>query len=110
MNSNIFQKYIYTYYLQQCQVARECIVKVDLGIYPRIVMSLVHLQAHCHVGHVSVVHHIALNVHALVEFSSKELHAHYAEDEPENQTNQHHMEDGRYGLDEGVNHHLLYRI
>lgn len=38
--------------------------------------------------------------------SLEELHAHNAEDEPENQTHQQHVADTGDGLDQSVHHHL----
>ena len=45
-------------------------------------------------------------VHAFVEFPAKELDAHDGEDQPEDQADQEHVEDGRDGVHQGVHHDL----
>jgi hypothetical protein len=42
-----------------------------------------------------------------VEATTEELDAHDAEDEPEDEADQQHVEDGRYGLYKCVHHHLV---
>ena len=43
-------------------------------------------------------------------FSSKQLHPHDGEDEPEDETDQQDVEDARDGLDEGIDHDLRFNV
>jgi hypothetical protein len=49
---------------------------------------------------------IKVNKKYLVVFSGEELDAHDGEDEPEDETDKQHVEDGGDGLHQGVHHHL----
>ena len=73
-----------TYYLKQCQICIEDIVKVDLGVFPGVVMSLVQLVTYGYVPHDGEVNRLSLNIHTLPVASSEQVHPHDAEDEPEN--------------------------
>ena len=45
-------------------------------------------------------------VDTLVELPPEELDAHDGEDEPEDQTHQEHVENGRDGIHQGIHHNL----
>ena len=46
---------------------------------------------------------------ATVEASAEQRYAHDAEDQPEDEADEQHVEDGRYRLNEGVHDHLPHR-
>ena len=94
--------------MQQGQVARGDVVVVDLDVDPAgLAGSLLQGQAVTVV--VDLVEEKQLvrgGVDAAVELAGKQVYPHDAEYQPEDQTHQQHVEDGRDGPDQGVHHHL----
>ena len=97
--------------MQQGQVTRGDVVVVDLDVDPaRLAGGLLQGQAVAVV--VDLVDEEQLvrgGVDATVELAGKQVHPHDAEDQPEDQTHQQHVEDGRDGPDQRVHHHLSER-
>lgn len=95
-----------THHLQEGKVADSHIVKVDLDLRP-VELGVIHGEA---VGLV-VDHRDAVNearpVHALPEFTGKQVDPHDAEYEPEDQTHQQHVHYGGDGADQRVHNHLV---
>ena len=91
--------------MQQRQVSQPHVVEVhlhlgpvELGVVQRVALRLV-------VHHRGVVHE-ARAVHAFAELAGKQVDAHDAEDEPEDEAHQQHVHDGRDGAQQSVDHHL----
>lgn len=91
-----------TYHLEEGEVSVEYVVEVDHGVVPGEVVGLARVA----VGHEGAVESCAVAVDAAVELSRKHLDPHDGEDEPEDEAHQQHVEDGRDGLDEGVDYNL----
>ena len=79
-------------------------VKVDLGVLPGGVGRHVALRLVVDLG--DQEGEAAGVVEAGVVPPSEHVHAHDAEDQPEDQTHQQDVEDGGDGPEEGVHHHL----
>ena len=94
-----------THHLKQSQVGYEDVVKVNLRILPSVVHKF-HIKALVVVGGNICLYSFSLGIDTLVEAASEQLDAHYTEDEPEDQADEQHVEDGRYGLYKRVHHHL----
>lgn len=94
--------------MQERQVAESHIVEVDLNFGP-VELGVVHGEAvRPVVDHCGAVDE-ARPVDALAKLAGKQIDAHDAEYEPEDETHQQHVHDGRDGSDEGVHHHLAAR-
>ena len=94
-----------TYHLEERQVGGEDVVEVYLRVDPRVV----RLVAVRHVVDNRPVENLVVVVDALEVSPAEQVHAHDAEDEPEDETHDEHVQDGRYRLDERVHDHLRSR-
>ena len=99
LNVVFMSKIPWTYHLKQRKIAHAHIVVVDLDVGPSSIKTrLNEIQTLC-----SIVDHICgktllwRGVHTVVELSGKEVDAHDAEDEPEDQADQQHVKDGGDG-------------
>ena len=96
------------HHLKQRQVAFPHVVVVDFDVDPaRLLRGFLHGHAVAPV--VDLVEGEQLlcgGVDAAVELASEQVYSHDAEDEPEDQTHQKHVEDGRNRPNESVHHHL----
>jgi len=63
-------------------------------------------QAGGHVADDAAVNHLATAVDAAAEFTAEKADAHDAEEQPEDEADEQHVEDGRDRLDQRVHHHL----
>lgn len=99
------------HHLKQRQITLSNIIIVDFDINPaRVLCSSLDGQAVAPV--VDLRHEEELlcgRVDAVVELASKKVHSHDAKDEPEDQTDQQHIEDGRNRPNESIHHHLPNR-
>ena len=94
-----------TDHLEEREVSVEHVVEVDLGVVPGVVeigqcLALVARR------HDVVRDGQALRVDAVLEAAAEQVDAHDAEDEPEDEADEQHVEDGRDRLDQRVHHHL----
>lgn len=107
MCKNVLKRY--PHHLQESQISRTHVVKVDLYILPSDFreVGINECQTLCFV--VDLIRKEVLFcclIKTVVILSSKKVHTHDAEDEPENQTNQQHIHDGGNGTHQGVDHNL----
>ena len=91
--------------MEEGEVGDEDIVEVDLGVGPGEV-EMCHAEADVFVRHQTGVDELLVYVQTAGEASAKQIDAHDAEDEPEDETNHQDVEDGRDSLDQRVHHHL----
>ena len=94
-----------TDHLEEREVSVEHVVEVDLGVVPGVVeigqrLALVARR------HDVVRDGQALRVDAVLEAAAEQVDAHDAENEPEDEADEQHVEDGRNRLDQRVHHHL----
>ena len=89
-------------YLKESQVGVADVVERDLGVDPRVVL----LGALPPVVHLPHLQPPAVLVNALEELATKELDAHDGEYEPEDETDEQHIDDGRDGVHQCVDHNL----
>ena len=78
------------------------VVEVNFGVDPCVVF----LEALRFVVDLSDGKPLPEVVDTLVELPPEELDAHDGEDEPEDQTHQEHVENGRDGIHQGIHHNL----
>lgn len=94
--------------MKQGQVAFSHIVIVDFDVDPAGLLRG-FFDGHAVAPVVDLSHGEKLpcgGVDAAVELPSKQVNSHDAEDEPEDQTHQQHVEDGGNCSNESVHHHL----
>jgi len=91
--------------LEEGEVSVEDVVEVDLRICPAVV-EVGQREAFVARRHHVVVNSEALGVDAMLEAAAEQVHAHYAEDKPEHETDKQHVEDGRNCLNQCVDDHL----
>lgn len=98
-----------TYHLQEGQVPSPHIVKVDLHLGPVQLASHIEGLALAFVVHNGVVERqVSLSlVDAPPKLPRKEVHAHDAEDEPEDEADEQDVHDGGDGTQQGIHHHLV---
>ena len=85
-----------TYHLEKCEICVRNIVKVNLRVKPYGVISG---NASFVVGHIWRVQFLAsCPINALVKLSHKQLYAHDGKNEPEDETDKQHIENGWDGL------------
>ena len=97
------------HHLEERQISDEAVVEVNFGCEPRVVVERSQ--------NVTVVlrtddveaHRVAQLVHAAAEPAAEQVDAHDAEDEPEDETDEQHVEDGWDRLDQCVHHYLHAR-
>ena len=94
-----------THHLEEGEIGDEHVVKVHRRVRPRVVL-VGGPEARRLAGDVRVGDEQALAVGAVLEAAVEQLHAHDAEDEPEDETDDEDVEDRRHRLDEGVHDHL----
>lgn len=102
---------IIPYHLQQGQVAFSNIVIVDFDVGPTGLLCG-FFEGHAVATIVDLIHGELLlrgGVDTTVELPSKQVNSHDAEDEPENQTHQQHIEDGGNRSNKSIHHHLSTR-
>lgn len=97
-----------THDLKQRQVAFSHVVVVDFDVDPA---GLLRGFLYGHAVALVVDHRdgeelLRGGVDAAVELPRKQVNSHDAEDKPEDQANQQHVEDGGNGSDKSVHHHL----
>lgn len=97
----------YTHHLQEGEVTQTHVVIVDLDVEPAD-LSRVHqaLALRLVVDLRDVEPLRGGGVDAVVELAGKQVDAHDAEDEPENEADEQHVHDGGDGSQEGIHHHL----
>ena len=105
-NENSF---VNVHHLKERQVSDEAVVEVDFGCEPRVVVERRQnnavvlrtddVEAHC----------LAKLVDAAAESAAEQVDAHDAEDEPEDETDEQHVEDGWDRLDQRVHYDLHAR-
>lgn len=96
-----------TYHLQQGQVSQAHVVEVDLDIDPSDLVGVE--QGHAValvVDHVDVEELTCGGVDTPVVLPCEQVHAHDAEDQPEDEADQQDVHDGGDGAQQGVHHHL----
>lgn len=94
----------YTYDLKQSQESLQGAVKIDFCIHPAHVHGLVTLF-HCF-DFVPVDDLQGSVINTSVEFPVKQLITNNTEDEPEDQANQHHVNDRRNGVHQRIHDNL----
>jgi len=99
------QKTRQTYDLQESEICAEDVVESDVRREPRVV-EMLKRQAVGHVADDAAVNHLATAVDAAAEFTAEKADAHDAEEQPEDEADEQHVEDGRDRLDQRVHHHL----
>lgn len=92
--------------MQQSQVSGADVVKVDLDFGPVVLRGVVGGLALGLVVDEGGLVDVAGAVDAAAELSGKQVDAHDAEDEPEDEADQQHVHDGGDGADQSVHHHL----
>ena len=95
-----------THHLQQRQVAGAHVVEVDLDVLPARAFVDQRQALAAVVDLVDGEHLVAGGVDAVVVLAGKQVDAHDAEDEPEDEAHQQHVHDGRDGAQQSVDHHL----
>ena len=93
------------YHLKESEVGGEDVIEVDLGRLPGVVEVRVGETVVLVVDEVDV-DQLAGHVDARLEPAAEQVDAHDAEDEPEHEADDEHVEDGRNRLDQSVHHHL----
>ena len=95
---------ICTHDLKQCEIPIDHIIEIDARILPGEILA----QTIGFVRHVLRDIHtiVRVQIDALVEPSAEQLNAHDREDQPENQTHEQNVENGRNGTDQGIDHDL----
>ena len=93
------------HHLEQGKISIEDIVEVDLWIDPSVV-EMFHRDTIVFRRHDVEVNKLFVSIDALLEFAHEQIDAHDAEDQPEDETDEHDVEDGRNSLDQGVDDHL----
>lgn len=96
---------VYSHHLQQREVSGAHVVEVDLDFGP-VELRAVHLQALALVVDEGGVVDEAGAVDAAAELPGEQIDSHDAKDQPEDQTHQQHVHDGRDRADQSVHHHL----
>lgn len=99
------------YHLKQRQVALSNVVVVDFDVDPASLLCGL-LEGRAFTVIVNLRHGEKLpcgGVDTTVKLPSKQINSHDAEDEPENQTHQQHVEDGGNRSNERVHHNLSER-
>lgn len=96
------------HHLKQGQVALPNIVVVDFDVDPAgILCGFMDRHAVAPVVHLCEEETLLWGgVDAAVKLSSKQVNSHYAEDEPEDQTHQQHIEDGGNRTNKSIDHDL----
>jgi hypothetical protein len=93
------------YHLEESQVSDEHVVEVDLGLVPGVVEMRQRGTGRV-VWNDRGVDQVSIGVDATREPTTEQIHSHDAEDEPEDETDEQHVEDGWNGLDQRVDDHL----
>ena len=91
--------------MQEREVSIKDVVEVDLRVVPGVV-EMCQRVALVTPRHDVVVDGLALAVDAVLEAAAEQVDAHDAEDEPEDETDEQHVEDGRDRLNQRVHDHL----
>jgi len=94
------------HHLKERQVSDEAVVEVDFGREPRVVVQRPQNNAFIPRTDNVEVHQFAIHINAAAESATKQVDSHDAEDEPEDEANEHYVEDGWDCLDERVYYHL----
>jgi len=94
-----------TYHLKECQVRGEDVIEVDLRGFPGVVEVRAGEAVVLDVDQVDA-DEFAGRVDARLEAAAEQVDAHDAEDEPEHEADEQHVEDGRDRLDQRVHDHL----
>ena len=97
-----------TDHLEEGEVSIEDVVEVDLRVVPGVVEVVERLALVARRDDV-VRDGEAVRIDAVLEPAAEQVDSHDAEDEPEDQADQQHVEDGRDRLDQRVHHHLHRR-
>jgi len=92
--------------LEESQVGAENVIKVDLRVLPGNVHFRGLIETLRLAGDDGYVDNSVVNVDAGPKSSTEQIDAHDAEDEPEHQTNEQHVEDSWDSLYQRVHHHL----
>lgn len=98
-----------THHLKKCEVAHSDVVEVDFDVDPEEVAGavlIVTLGLVIHHRRIHVGKWVISGVDALRKFPGEEVHAHDAEDEPEDEADEEDVHDGGDSSQEGVHHHL----
>ena len=100
-----YTEILIAYNLEECKVAVWNVVEVDLGVDPGVV-HVTQRDAIVTRRNDVVMDDVLLRIDALLEPSHEQVHSHDAEDEPEDEADEQHVEDGWYRLDQRVDDHL----
>lgn len=92
--------------MEKREVSVEYIVEVDLWVVPSVVFEIFERLTLVAPRDDAVVHGDAVAVNAVFEPTAEQIDAHDTEDEPEDQTDKQHVEDGRDCLDQRIHNHL----
>ena len=106
MSAFSFHTTLVTDHLEQGQVGGQNVVEVDFGVLPRDI----HLGGLVAAVSLAVddgpVDDATVGVDTRTKPAAEQVDTHDAEDEPEDEADQQHVEDGRDCLDQRVHHHL----
>ena len=93
-----------THHLKESQISIDDVIEIDPRIFPgEILAQTIQL-----VGHVlrQIDPIVRSHVDTFVEFPTEELNAHDREDQPEDETHEQNIEDGRNGADQCIDNDL----
>jgi len=91
--------------LKESEIGDDDVVKVDFWIRPSVV-EMRHLQTNGLIWNQRSVDQSIILVYAASKPTSKQTDAHDAEYEPEYETDEQHVQDGRDRLDQCIHNHL----
>ena len=94
------------HHLKERQISDEAIVEVDIRREPRVVVERSQYVAVVPRSDDVEAHHFPELITTAAESAAEEVDAHDAEDEPEDKTDEQHVEDGWDCLDQRVHDHL----
>jgi len=81
------------------------VVKGNVGREPRVV-EMLQRQTVGLVGNDATMNHLTTAVDAAAESTAEQTDAHDAEEQPEDETDKQHVEDGWNSMDQRVHYHL----
>lgn len=101
-----------TCHLKKCQISCPNVVKVDLHVLPSD-FCIVPLHELFTLSFIVDIFNFKSDfrslIKAIVVLSRKEVNAHDAENQPEDETHQQHIHDGGDGAHQGIHHHLRWK-
>ena len=94
-----------THHLEKSQIPLQAIVEVYVWVPPPVSQRRL-IQTFLLVVNFTGWQPVSFQVLTFVELATKKLNTGNTEDEPEDKTNQQHVEDGRDGVHQGIHHNL----